>query len=105
MSVRQEAGEADCAVCVCSAGLVCMKSSTSVVELVMLLCSQVGYLPLCLLSSVICHTRSFESHPQAHTQTDPICSYLGIRQDSDLHHETSSLSTINTLQMKHNMYF
>lgn len=32
----------DCGVCLCAAGLVCMKSSTSVVELVMLLCSQVG---------------------------------------------------------------
>lgn len=31
-----------CCVSFCAAGLVCMKSSTSVVELVMLLCSQVG---------------------------------------------------------------
>lgn len=42
----------DCAVCLCAAGLVCMKSSTSVVELVMLLCSQVGNSsPPTLLSS------------------------------------------------------
>lgn len=43
VSVREKEREApDCAVCLCAAGLVCMKSSTSVVELVMLLCSQVG---------------------------------------------------------------
>lgn len=70
----------------------------------MLLCSQVGDLPLRLLSSVISHTCSFESHPQAHTQTSTICSYWGIRQDTDLHHETRSLSTISALQMKYNMY-
>ena len=41
--VRENEREApDCAVRLCAAGLVCMKSSTSVVELVMLLCSQVG---------------------------------------------------------------
>lgn len=45
VDVCEKAREApDCVVCLRAAGLVCMKSSTSVVELVMLLCSQVGNL-------------------------------------------------------------
>lgn len=62
--VAQKAGEADCAVCVCSAGLVCMKSSTSVVELVMLLCSQVGDLTLGLLSSLVVLTAILRLTPK-----------------------------------------
>lgn len=43
-----------------------MKSSTSVVELVMLLCSQVGNLSVCLHFSV--SSCSCESRPQSHTK-------------------------------------
>lgn len=54
----------DCAVCLCAAGLVCMKSSTSVVELVMLLCSQVGNLPPISLFTVLTrHNPCRESRP------------------------------------------
>lgn len=69
--VREKEREApDCAVCLCAAGLVCMKSSTSVVELVMLLCSQVGnsspllsVSPFTVLIHMIHVVKAWKSHP------------------------------------------
>lgn len=72
--VREKEREApDCAVCLCAAGLVCMKSSTSVVELVMLLCSQVGNSstsPLCL--SIYC-PRAYDPCCQSLKKSSLIC--------------------------------
>lgn len=59
-ATKREMEAPDCAVCVCAAGLVCMKSSTSVVELVMLLCSQVGTsfpFPCCFHIHFLCLIR------------------------------------------------
>lgn len=66
--VREKGGEApDCAVCLCAAGLVCMKSSTSVVELVMLLCSQVGSPSASALGLCVYRLHTY----------DPLCSSAG----------------------------
>lgn len=91
VSVRRNAREADCSVCVCSAGLVCMKSSTSVVELVMLLCSQVGNVSVCCSQSALAAVLTLRLTPK------PI--YLQLhwplsRLYLSLHHETSSLDTL-----------
>lgn len=74
-----------------------MKSSTSVVELVMLLCSQVCNLSL-FVSSVV-DVLLVKSCPRSHTQTQHL-QLLGIRQDSDLLPEIATKSVFTTLKQQ-----
>lgn len=75
-----------------------MKSSTSVVELVMLLCSQVCNLSLCVcvLSVDVLLVKSILSLTPKHD----ICSYVGIRQNSDLLPEIVTKSVSTTLKQQ-----
>lgn len=66
-----------------SAGLVCMKSSTSVVELVMLLCSQVGDLSTLFSFRIISINRVI-------TSLHLLCTYLGWRLYSQNLHAMSN---------------